>query len=107
MSINSLFTELGYQTPPPSREGGGGAERKRRALRISRELHNFSTHISLSLRIQTLSSWDLAHQNRTIAIASDYGVDGAKSPEILQKEGVGGSEIAAQDRKSLAIPSHP
>ena len=43
----------------------------------------------------------LAHQNRTIAIASDF--DGAKSPEIPQKEGVSGSEIAARNRKSLAI----
>ena len=31
---------------------------------------------------------DLAHQNRTIAIASNFRVDGAKSPEIPQKEGV-------------------
>ena len=44
----------------------------------------------------------LAHQNRTITIASDFRVDGAKSPEILQKEGVSGSEIAARNRKSLA-----
>ena len=44
----------------------------------------------------------LAHQNRTIAIASDFRVDGAKSPEIPQKEGVLGSEIAAQNRKSLS-----
>ena len=44
----------------------------------------------------------LAHQNRTIAIASDFRVDGAKSPEILQKEGVSASEIAARNRKSLA-----
>ena len=33
----------------------------------------------------------LAHQHRTIAIASDFRVDGAKSPEILQKERVWGS----------------
>ena len=45
---------------------------------------------------------DLAHQNRTIAIASDFRTDGAESPEILQKEGVLGSEIAARNRKSLA-----
>ena len=45
---------------------------------------------------------NLAHQNRTIAIASDFRVDGAKSPEIPQKEGVLGSEIAARNRKSLA-----
>ena len=44
----------------------------------------------------------LAHQNRTIAIASDFRVDGAKSPEIPQKEGVLGSEIATRNRKSLA-----
>ena len=48
------------------------------------------------------SSHPLAHQNRTIAIASDFRVDGAKSPEIPQKEGVLGSEIAAQNRTSLA-----
>ena len=44
----------------------------------------------------------LAHQNRTIAIPSDFRVDWAKSPEIPQKEGVLGSEIAARNRKSLA-----
>ena len=44
----------------------------------------------------------LAHQNRTIGIASDFRVDGAKSPEIPQKEGVSGSEIAARNRGSLA-----
>ena len=46
----------------------------------------------------------LAHQNRTIAIASDFifRVDGAKSPEILEKEGVSASEIATRNRKSLA-----
>ena len=44
----------------------------------------------------------LAHQNRTIAIASDLRVDGAKSPEIPLKEGVLGSEIAARNRRSLA-----
>ena len=44
----------------------------------------------------------LAHQNRTIAIASDFRVDGGKSPEIPQKEGVLGSEIAARNRRSLA-----
>ena len=42
------------------------------------------------------STESLAHQNRTIAIASAFRVDGAKSPEILQKQGVLGSEIAAQ-----------
>ena len=45
---------------------------------------------------------NLAHQNRTIAIASDFRVEWVKSPEIPQKEGVLGSEIAARNRKSLA-----
>ena len=44
----------------------------------------------------------LAHQNRRIAIANDFRVGGAKSPEIPQKEGVLGSEIAARNRRSLA-----
>ena len=52
--------------------------------------------------VAVLASSLSSHQNRTIAIASDFHVDGAKSPEILQKEGVGGSEIAARNRKSLA-----
>ena len=47
-------------------------------------------------------SLNWAHQNRTIAIASDFRVDGAKSPEIPQKEGVLGSETATRNRKSLA-----
>ena len=38
----------------------------------------------------------------TPPIASDFRVDGAKSPEIPQKEGVLGSDIAARNRKSLA-----
>ena len=33
---------------------------------------------------------------------NDFRVDGAKSPEVPQKEGVSGSEIAARNRKSLA-----
>ena len=41
-------------------------------------------------------------QNCTIAIASDFHVDEAKSPEISQKEGLLGSEIATRNRKSLA-----
>ena len=45
---------------------------------------------------------NLAHQNRTTAIASDFRVDRAESQEILQKEGVPGSKIAARNRKSLA-----
>ena len=44
----------------------------------------------------------LVRQNHTIAIASDFRVDGAKSPDIPQKEGALGSEIAARNRKSLA-----
>ena len=44
----------------------------------------------------------LSAPKRTIAIASDFRVNGAKSPDFLQKEGVLGSEIAARNRKSLA-----
>ena len=51
------------------------------------------------LKLKTL----LAHQNRTIAIASDFRVDEAKSPELPQKEWVLDSEIAARNRTSLAI----
>ena len=40
-----------------------------------------------------------AHQNRTIPIASDVRVDGAKSPENPQKGQVLGSEIAAGNCK--------
>ena len=39
-----------------------------------------------------------AHQNRTIAIASDFRVGGAKSPEISQKEGV-----SALDRNAALL----
>ena len=53
-------------------------------------------------RFRTLRPCRLPHQNRTIAIASDLRVDGATSPEIPQKEGVLGSEIAARNRRSLA-----
>ena len=49
----------------------------------------------------------LAHQNRTIAIASVFRPDGAKSPEIPQQEGVLGSEIAARNRRSLATSIAP
>ena len=44
----------------------------------------------------------LAHQNRGIAIASDFRVDGARSPEIQQENGISDLEIAARNRKSLA-----
>ena len=53
-------------------------------------------------RLQPQGAKYLAHQNRTIAIASDFRVDGAKSPEIPQKKGVLGSDIAARNRRSLA-----
>ena len=44
----------------------------------------------------------LAHQNRTIAIVVDIRLDRAKSPEIPQKQGAPGLEIAARSRKSRA-----
>ena len=50
----------------------------------------------------------LEHQNRRIAIASDFRVDGARSPEIPQKEGVLGSDIAAPKSQITSdFPSHP
>ena len=43
-----------------------------------------------------------------MAIASDFRVDGAKSPEIPQEEGVSASEmIATQNRKSIATSIAP
>ena len=54
------------------------------------------------IKISLTTPFSLAHQNRTFAIASDFRVEVAKSPEIPQKEGVLGSEIAVRNRKSLA-----
>ena len=45
--------------------------------------------------------WELSAPKLHNAIASDFRIDGAKSPEILQKEGVLGSEVAARNRRSL------
>ena len=67
--------------------------------------HRLSRDSPETSRIVPETFWrpfSLAHQNRTVAIASDFRVDGAKSPEIPQKEGVLGSEIAARNRRSLA-----
>ena len=64
-----------------------------------------STHLGIVPQEQSAQGTtliNLAHQNRTIAIASDFRIDGAKSPEIPQKDGVWGSEIAARNRRSLA-----
>ena len=50
----------------------------------------------------------LAHQNRTIAIASDLRVDGAKSPEILQKKrGFGFRNRSPKSQIASDFPSHP
>ena len=56
----------------------------------------------LSFLIEFMKPLSLAHQNRTIAIGSDFRIDRAKSPEIVQKEGDLDPEIAARNRKSLA-----
>ena len=66
-----------------------------------------SYSIAVSRYSATLST--LAHQNRTIATASDFRVDRAKSPQIPQKEGPG---FGLSDRKSKSqiasdFPSHP
>ena len=60
--------------------------------------------LPLILAKEALEVFDkfLVHQNCTIAITSDFRVDGAESPEIPQTEKVLGSEIAARNRKSLA-----
>ena len=44
----------------------------------------------------------LAHQKRTIAIASDFRVDGAKWPEIPQKEWIRARKSQPKIAKSLA-----
>ena len=50
----------------------------------------------------------LAHQNRTIAIASDFRVDGAKSPEIPQKEGgLGLRNRSPKSQIASDFPSRP
>ena len=74
----------------------------RTAHKIYMALDGQNRHLSLAIFDRRLKSQPLAHQNRTIAIASDFRVDGANAPEIPQKEGVLGSEIAARNRRSLA-----
>ena len=66
--------------------------------------HRSTEKVNGNVRINVDARYhlNLAHQNRAIAIASDFRVDGAKSPEIPQQEGVLGSEIAALNRRSLA-----
>ena len=59
-------------------------------------------HLQLLVATWSKRELPLAHQTRKIAIASDFRVDGAKSPESPQKEGVLGSEVAARNRRSLA-----
>ena len=50
----------------------------------------------------------LANQNRTITIASDFRVDGAKSPEIPQKEGgLGLRNRSPKSQIASDFPSHP
>ena len=71
--------------------------------RFSHSVWLDTKRLSFSLWLSPITRKDNnAHQNRTIAIASDFRVDGAKSPELPQKEGVWGSEIAARNRRSLA-----
>ena len=69
---------------------------------FSKSLSNSESSYPELFESYVINSKQLLHQNRTIVIASDFRVDGAKSPEILQKEKVLGSEIAARNHKSLA-----
>ena len=85
--------------PPKASSGPTRVSRKKK---LSFQRNNVSTRKNQTSQIGHVMGQDLAHQNLTIAIASDFRVDGAKSPEILQKEEVLGSEIAARNRKSLA-----
>ena len=84
-----------YRTPEiPGKEGKNA--RKNKEFLAGEKNKEFQKNKERKDRV------DLAHQNRTIAIASDLRVDWAKSPEIPQKEEVLGSEIAAWNRRSLA-----
>ena len=50
----------------------------------------------------------LAHQNRTIAIASDFRVDGAKSPECpRERMGFGVGSRSSRSQIASDLPSHP
>ena len=64
------------------------------------------------LKVRPMSSAqvraNLAHQNRTIAIASDFRADGAKSPEIPQNEGgFGLRNHSPESQIASDFPSHP
>ena len=50
-----------------------------------------------------------AHQNRTIAISSDFRVDGTTSPEIPQKDRTGFGLRNRSPKSQIAsdFPSHP
>ena len=67
-----------------------------------RPLHNNLGCATRRMRQTFRGAFKLAHQNCTIAIPSHFHGDGAKSPEILQKAWVLGSEIASRNRRSLA-----
>ena len=56
------------------------------------------------------NSWvaNLAHQSRTIAITSDFRVDGAKSPEIKsERRGFGLRHRSPESQIAGDFPSHP
>ena len=85
---------------------GGRGVTKKRAKRKKGRVKTGQLLKPFNNPSETPSDTTLAHQNRTIAIASDFRVDGDKTPKIPQKEGVLGSEIAARNRKSLATFFH-
>ena len=67
-------------------------------LRMKRRTHKLPAF--------SFSAPDLAQQNRTITIASNFHVNGDRSQESLQQEWVLGLKIAARNREPLA-PFHP
>ena len=71
-------------------------------LRLRLRLHCKTNPLCLVQR-----SACLAHQNRTIAISSDFRVDRAKSPEISQKEWGFGPRNRNSKSQIDDFPSHP
>ena len=70
---------------------------------------NRGTQMVANSSRQPLFEISSAHQNRTIAIASDFRADGAKSPEFPQKElrGFGLRNRSPKSQIASDFPSHP
>ena len=117
----SIAIEMGGVSRYFSKVSGSGVD-STPLMKASSEVWNFCAFAAFEFRFQLLRTLPLRAQRlknsrspsgivvfkqdlpapKSQTIASDFRVDWAKSPEIPQKEGVSGSEIAAWDRKSLA-----